>query len=407
MHAAAAAHLALPHPPTSRLVDCQVSPTFLKSTAVSTLLAAYPLQRSSLRLASLPSLHTPSFNCSVVTMATTLTSSSVPSAFASLSSTSKLILACFAADSLSLSSHWEYDPGVIRARLGRVDRLLPPSLTRYHAGKQAGDLTHFGDTALMTLESIQQCHGTFEQQHYTRLFYQRWLTHSGYRDQATRHTLDNLARGLPAGYAGSAVDDDVGHAARVFTLLACHMDEQHIATAARDMCAVTQALPQCHRTAELLARWAHRLMHPRNSSSKPLPTRVLTAVLSDMGDEWLTRRCDAGLQSVDLDDIQAVAYGFGSACYIRCSLPSIVHFVAKYEKAADPIVALVEDNAVGGNTAARNMVIALVLYAYKGTDFGSLWTLIDGLRQKDRMVQLLADIEQSTKPKKAVTQVIL
>ena len=339
-------------------------------------------------------------------MATATVSSSVPSSFASLSSASKLILACFAADSLSLSSHWEYDPGVIRARLGRVDRLLPPTLTRYHAGKQAGDFTHFGDTALMTLDSIWQCRGQFDQQHYTRLFYQRWLTHTGYRDQATRHTLENLARGLPAGYAGSAVDDDVGHAARVFTLLACGLDEQHIASAARQMCAVTQATQQCHRTAELFARWAHRLMAQQRSTSQQSPTRVLADVLSTMGDEWLTRRCDAGLQTVDMDDVQAVAYGFGSACYIRCSLPSIVHFVAKYEEATDPLIALVEDNAVGGNTAARNIVIALILYAYKGTEFSSLWTLVDGLKQKESMVQMLTDIEQAAKPKRAETQVI-
>ena len=343
---------------------------------------------------------------SVHKMAAAVASSIVSSSFASLSSTSKLILACFAADSLSLSSHWEYDPGVIKARLGRVDRLLPPTLTRYHTGKQAGDFTHFGDTALMTLDSIRQCHGQFDQQHYTRLFYQRWLTHTGYRDQATRHTIENLARGLPAGYAGSAVDDDVGHAARVFTLLACGMDEQHIAASARDMCAVTQASQQCHRTAELFARWAHRLVGQQRSTSPQPPTRVLADVLSDMGDEWLTRRCEAGLQTAEMDDVQAVAYGFGSACYIRCSLPSIIHFVAKYEEADDPLIALVEDNAVGGNTAARNIVIALVLYAYKGTAFGSLTTLIDGLRQKDTMVQMLAEIEQATKPKKAETQVI-
>ena len=344
-------------------------------------------------------------------MSTTTAPSSVPAAFASLSPASKLILACFAADSLSLSSHWEYDPSVIQARLGRPDRLLPPTLTRYHAGKQAGDLTHFGDTALMTLESIRACHGAFDQQHYTRLFYQRWLTHAGYRDQATRHTLDNLARGLPAGHAGSAVDDDVGHPARVFTLLACGMDEERIARAARDMCAVTQASSQCHRTAELFARWSHRLLtqqhHHHTTTTLPQPpTALLSAVLSDMGDEWLTRRCTAGLQSIDQDDVQAVAYGFGSACYIRCSLPSIVHFVAKYESAVDPVLALVEDNAVGGNTAARNMVIAMILYAYKGTSFGSLWTLVEGLRQKDKMVELLAGIEQATKPKKAETQVL-
>ena len=268
-------------------------------------------------------------------------------------------------------------------------------------------MTHFGDTALMTLDSIRQCHGHFDQQQYTRLFYQRWLTHTGYRDQATRHTLENLARGLPAGYAGSTVDDDVGHAARVFTLLACGLDEHNIATAAREMCAVTQATQQCHRTAELFARWAHRLLQQQRSPTKSPPTRVLADVLSAMGDDWLTRRCDAGLQTVDIDDVQAVAYGFGSACYIRCSLPSIVHFVAKYEGADDPLIALVEDNAVGGNTAARNIVIALILYAYKGTEFSSLWTLVDGVRQKDAMVQMLSEIEQATKPKKAETKVIL
>ena len=304
------------------------------------------------------------------------------------SSALPLILACFAADSLSLACHWEYDPSVIRQRLGRVDRLMANTLTRYHPTKAAGDFTHFGDVAVVQLESILE-RGAWDQHAYAKHWQQRWQTLDGWKDQATRHTLDNMAAGKPVGMAGSNEDDDIGHLARLFTLLSLHLDEDAMATSAREMVAVTQTDQRCSSSAEFFARTLTRVQ-----ATRARPTTVMQQVAAEMDDDWLTVKVRAGLSSARQDDLTAMRR-FGTACYIDSSLPGVVHFVARYEDADDPLEALVEDNAVGGNNAARNILIAALLYAHRGTELPSLQRLVDGLRQKATIERLVTDIERT------------
>jgi len=67
-----------------------------------------------------------------------------------------LVLPSFIGDALSLGPHWIYNPGKIR-------RLYPDGInaydkpqTEYHAGKGAGDFTHYGDQTLVLLHSLAQ-----------------------------------------------------------------------------------------------------------------------------------------------------------------------------------------------------------------------------------------------------------
>ena len=324
-------------------------------------------------------------------MSTTTSSSTSPPA----SSTSSLVLACFAADSLALGCHWVYDPTVIRSNLGTVDRLLPPSLTTYHPDKHAGDLTHFGDVALVLLSHLS-AHSppAWDQTLYTRHWQQLWSSGAvhAWKDQATRHTLDNLKAGSPPGSAGSVKDDDIGHAARLFALLPLQLEEGELAAAARELVQVTQTDARCQATAEFFARVVHRLMRGGGEGGGGTPTSVMLQVVGEMRDEWLTGKVREGVSSAGQGDWVAMRR-FGTACYVDSSLPGVVHFIAKYEAADDPVVALVEDNMVGGNNAARNILIAAVLYAYRGTAFPSLQRLVGGLRQREKIEQLVHDIE--------------
>ena len=309
------------------------------------------------------------------------------------STLSPLVLACFAADSLALGCHWVYDPALIRSRLGVVDHLLPNTLTTYHPSKQAGDFTHFGDVALFVLESLQTQRG-WDQQAYGRYWQRRWEGgHEAWRDQATRHTLDNMALGSPVGAAGSVKDDDIGHAARLFALLPLRLSEEGLAAAARQLVQVTQTDGRCATTAEFFARVVHRVL---GGGGGVKPTATMLQVVGEMGNEWLALRVREGVNSVGQADLVAMRR-FGTACYVDSSLPGVVHFVAKYEDADDPLQALVEDNMVGGNNAARNILIAMVLYAYRGTAFPSLQRLVEGLRQREKIEGLVRDIEQARK----------
>jgi hypothetical protein len=65
-----------------------------------------------------------------------------------------MILASFAADSLALGVHWIYDIGEIDRKFGRVEGMLKPLENSYHATKDLGEFTHYGDQTLALLESI-------------------------------------------------------------------------------------------------------------------------------------------------------------------------------------------------------------------------------------------------------------
>jgi hypothetical protein len=69
---------------------------------------------------------------SFITMATTVSKEKISGAF----------LGALAADSLALGAHWCYDNELIASKLGKVDKLLKPTLNTYHGEKQAGDQTH-------------------------------------------------------------------------------------------------------------------------------------------------------------------------------------------------------------------------------------------------------------------------
>ena len=55
------------------------------------------------------------------------------------------VLVSLAADALSLGAHWFYDTAEIDRRFGRVEELLAPPPDSFHAGKELGAFTHYGD----------------------------------------------------------------------------------------------------------------------------------------------------------------------------------------------------------------------------------------------------------------------
>jgi len=65
-----------------------------------------------------------------------------------------MVLASFAADSLALGAHWIYSTGKITKDFGRIEQFLNPDPDSYHATKKKGEFTHYGDQALVLLESL-------------------------------------------------------------------------------------------------------------------------------------------------------------------------------------------------------------------------------------------------------------
>ena len=166
-----------------------------------------------------------------------------------------LLYASFVADSIALAPHWIYDQAEIVERFGRVTDLQAPDESGYHEGKTLGDQTHYGDQAMVLLESLEACGGNFVVEDFARRWRQFWETSSSYRDHATKDTLAKLESGQGLTRSGSS-STELGGASRLAPLLVALRGEDPatIVGAVRAQTALTHATPEVIDAAEFIAR---------------------------------------------------------------------------------------------------------------------------------------------------------
>lgn len=100
------------------------------------------------------------------------------------------VLGAFVGDAAAGGLHWIYDVGEVRRRGGDAPEFMPPSQNPYHGRRAIGELTHYGDHALVMLESLV-ARGGFDAGDYRRRFVARFgaADYDGYLDHATKDLL--------------------------------------------------------------------------------------------------------------------------------------------------------------------------------------------------------------------------
>src|ERR1700748_3104212 len=104
-----------------------------------------------------------------------------------------LLQGVLAADSLALSAHWIYDQDELSRTFGRITDLLAAPADSYHASRERGAQTHYGDQTLVLMESLDACGGNFVMEDFARRWRTFWADSKSYRDKATKQTLANFA----------------------------------------------------------------------------------------------------------------------------------------------------------------------------------------------------------------------
>ena len=267
----------------------------------------------------------------------------------------------FLGDAFCLGSHWIYD-------LAELDRRFPggpkgfeaPAEGHYHFGKQAGDLTHYGDGALLLLQSLAE-RGRFEAidfgSRYVELFDSPG--YGGYRDHATKETIARfnayrvLHPGAPFAFQDGADDDQPATVSRLAPLAAfyfCHDDYLSV---------VEQAALVCQNNQRAVAyAQAHALILRELFSGSPFENAVSSA------SEFMATRGGAGaevstlinaaLAARDLDVREATRH-FGQACPLAASFPAAIQCTLRHSD--DFAGALRATAAAGGDSAGRAAMI--------------------------------------------------
>lgn len=293
-----------------------------------------------------------------------------------------MVLASFVADSLALGAHWIYDTAKIEAKFGRVDTFLKPEAKSFHHAKEQGEFTHYGDQTFVLLETIAAKKG-FDLDD----FASRWRAfnkdYEGYCDRATKTTLENFAMGKSPQEAGS-LSNELAGAARIAPLVSCHREDlDTLVEAARAQTRMTHNHPDVIDSAEFFARvsWMGLKGTPPVSAMEGVSRQLFK-------DSPISQWVLEGIDSKEMDSISTIT-DFGQSCHVDEAFAGVVHLIAKYEMNLEE--ALVQAVMSGGDSAARGMVVGMVLAAYLGEKAIPVqW--ISGLKKKQEILALLDKI---------------
>lgn len=299
-----------------------------------------------------------------------------------------MLWAAFAADALALGAHWIYDPEAIKERFGRVDHYLSPGPGSYHPGKEAGDLTHYGDQMLVLLESVAESEGRFVLSHFASKWLDLFRDYKGYKDKASTGTLERFAEGHGPETSGSSSTDLAG-AGRMAPIVYAYRDDlEGCVAAAQAQTAMTHNHPFVLEAAAYFARVTLKVLW----GSPPvdaLQDALREGAFGDPIASWVQQ----GLESASMDTDAAIV-DFGQSCAVDGAFPSVVHLIARYDE--DLREGLIQNVMAGGDSAGRGLLAGMVLGAHLGISaIPRAW--LDGLRCRDKIRKWAERIDQAGK----------
>jgi len=334
-----------------------------------------------------------------------------------------------AGDAASLGLHWIYDPARLAEAAGDAPEFVEPDLHHYkgttayfaHAGKRAGDPTHYGEQLLALHRSLAATGGEFDVADYERRFVASFGpggTWVGYIDFATRETLRNIDRAEHAAVA-AAHGFDLGafesdrrlmeakvmanvqrwRGARLARAMEkavriTHGDDADLIRTGQEMARAVEAaragvhgaddaqLPAVSKLPALLAHapgadddTVERAVRVTNDSDEAVAwavpvARMLEAAISGAGPLEAARAGrDAAQDAVRTRWEEALAFEgdaaahFGRACPLPEAIPLVV---ALLREEAEYAPSLRRNILAGGDSAGRAVVLGAVLGAARG-----------------------------------------
>ena len=265
-----------------------------------------------------------------------------------------ILITSLIGDALSLGTHWVYSQSEIAEHIHGTENYSNP-ISKYHSGKKAGDFTHYGDQVLVLLKSLsdKKC---FDLQDFAKEWLAFWKDTKtvSYRDGATRETLENLSSGSSV-LASSSLSHDIAGAARIapFFLLPWRGDDD-LFEAVRRQTAFTHGDPSVVEAAEFFARVVLLVKDGQHISDALKSTASMTHWQS-IPKKWYDAAVESS-NSFDNDFRVAEAHGLG--CDISQAFPLTCYLLIKYPE--DAAGALIANNRVGGDSAARGMILGMV-----------------------------------------------
>jgi ADP-ribosylglycohydrolase len=276
----------------------------------------------------------------------------------------------FVGDAACLGVHWIYDQNELRRTFPQgVQGFEPPAQDGYHAGKLPGDFTHYGEAALLLLQSVAEL-GYFSAPDFGPRFVSLFASdeYQGYLDQATKGTLENYRafvnkrQGGSYHFQGGANDDQTGTATRLAPVVVNLCREGSLLKVVESATRVTQDNPTAVAYMKFHALITKDLL--MGSDLRSAAKNAAHDLVSDPGfGKEIASSTEAVFSLLD-SEVREATMHFGQSCSIQNSLPAALHCALRHQD--DFRRAIVETADAGGESAGRAAMIGTWLGALQG-----------------------------------------
>jgi|GEM_PF-375938 len=276
----------------------------------------------------------------------------------------------FIGDAACLGSHWIYNLAELRRTFPEgIKGFEAPGQGHYHQGKVPGDQTHYGDAALLLLESVAGL-TRFDPVDFGSRFVERLSSpeYTGYIDSASRGTLEAYQvfceehPGRHFSFQSGAEDDQLATASRLVPVVLVHFCDAGLFDVVAAATRVCQNNPRAIAYMRCHALILRELFSGRDIHSALHRVEEFVDQSSGFGKEIL-RKIRGAFQVKHLRVTDATLQ-FGQSCPLICSFPAAVHTAVKYpDRFSRAVLAAA---AAGGDSAGRASMIGAWLGAYLG-----------------------------------------
>lgn len=384
-----------------------------------------------------------------------------------------VVLGALVADAASLGLHWLYDQKRIREVAPELPEFRSPNPEDYegvagyyaHGRKKVGDLSHYGEQAMVLLRSLAANNGRYDKTHYEDQFREHFGyggDYVGYIDHPMRETLDNIAavehqtlqRAEAIPFKG---DENTKH--RMITKVLSNVKQAKGEELRKK---VEDAVRMTHDDDEMVA-YAFKVLgelesvggyHGADDEQMPAIAKLPALIVAYEGEDNLpevvasavrvtnnndlavafgkaaARMIETAIQTANFEstleavrqtanpeviqlidralslkdkDNQNVTAQFGMSCNLVFGVPSVAHNLAT---STSFVEAIRENIYAGGDSCGRAILLGAVLGAIHGIggDKGVPQDWIEKLNQKTKIEELLQKLISSRQKNLVLTQ---
>lgn len=276
----------------------------------------------------------------------------------------------FVGDAAALGTHF-YDLKELERRFPQgIHGFEVPDAKHAHAKKKSGDFTHYGDAALIMLQSLVFQHG-FSARNFGTLFVETFASpdYPNYINKATRETIENYHLSLEEGhpdlgydFQDGANDENVDTATRLASLIAVYWDDPKLLSIVDRATRVTQNNEITIAYIRCYARILRSLIQGEDLKLA-FQNEIQTTPNDTPIDHHVREKISLAL-SLESLDVKKATLQLGQNSHLDHCFPSAIHAALTHHNSFTN--AILDTIQAGGDTAGRDALVGSWLGAHLG-----------------------------------------